>query len=154
MGSFLIFVQAWIDSKKVQMKLPIPTCYYGSYEYHEELNIEKHWETNDDVMSKVAAGLKKETDSDGLLQSYRVLILNDMFQEGFHARNSKGTTFMPLLSVMEGVREIAKIHAAYWAFTKQSSTKVCENWGFLENKHFMSYLKVSLQRVTQIIIDL
>lgn len=94
------------------------------------------------ILSKIAAVLKKNRDNDDTIESHRLIIVEDLVKEGFGRKNSTGTSFLPLMNVMAGLKEIAKLHAVSWSFSKSTDKQLFEHWPFLEMKNFLPFINV------------
>lgn len=152
----------------------MPECYYGSYETEnlsggifddsstcssDEGNTNENDDLNDnlddhlfedDIMSKVAAGLefyerdrRKRESKTGRQSSYRLLILEDVCRQGFKLKNAgESSTFLSLLNVEEALKNLAEIHSVSWAYSQVSRKSLVKTWPFLNNPLYLPYLKV------------
>lgn len=157
-------MQEWALRKNVCGKLPVPECYYGSYETENEdisdsilfegLRDDHIVSDGNDIMSKVAAGMKlferekreKENKKNNLgapkQSSYRLLILEDIYRHGFRLRNVVDSTFLSLSNVKAALESLALIHCASWTFCVKMGKSFSKVWPFLNNPLYLPFLKV------------
>lgn len=134
-------IQGWLYEKHFEMNLPIPTCYYSKYEDNNKMEFENLLEHGTDSLDLSSLDSKNPDD---IVESQRILILNNVLKQGFKPKNVQGTSFLSPMNVTHGLKEIAKLHALSWAFSKSTRKPLMEHFPFLKMTTFLPYLKVRI----------
>ncbi|CAL8072726.1 unnamed protein product [Orchesella dallaii] len=144
-------LKAWAKSQDVVVNFSVPECFYGCYQTEEKRPLIENLDLADDmfldgIMNKVAAGMKyyeREKRSGQTLKqsSYRLLILDDIYRQGYEMKSVLGTTFLPLLNVEEALKKLAEIHSTSWAFCEMTGKSFSKTWPFLTHPLYLPYIR-------------
>jgi hypothetical protein len=123
------------------IRLPIPKCFFATCEDSKKLHPETIGHivsTEDDIMSKVGTALQLEKEPT-VIESHRLILLENMEMEGFDVKTTEGSKFLPFLSVQAAIKELAVVHCVSWAFSEITGKQLRTVWPFLHDKHMHQY---------------
>jgi len=124
------------------MPFSVPQCYFGTCETSKKVSVEvlaKLVSTDEDIMSKVATAMSVDKKTP-VVESHRMLLLQDIEREKFEIRTTAASKFIPFLNVEAVLKEMAVIHCVSWALTEIEGKRLKEMWPFLSSTSKLSSL--------------